>query len=492
MAISATTGAAANDSSGSATSKALPSFNTTIGQDIVVAVALGSTSSSVTSITDTKGNTYTLKKAQNGTGVRTELWQSRNVGAQTSNIITVHFSPATTVAIAAEEYAGTANGSFSPLSRSGWSIPFVDSTFSGSFLGPNVLDGTPSTLWSSANTAFPHEIQLDMGSPQTFSLIEYQSRSDAADFGLWLTFDVYVSTDGVTWGSPIASPTGTDIGAAGAFEVFDLGSSYTKRYLRFVIHTATGNNTASCGELFVGSPASAPSQNTDGVADSGTYLHGGVVTEESGNFAVGAMGFVCASGDTLTAVLGTSRQSSIPAATAVGVALYDNSMLVDGTPEVMTRISTSRQWAVATLELRSLGASAITAADYAAVSAAALQVPRDVRYLNVKSVQMLAGFIGLLDIESRNVRDGVNGIAYTETLVGIGGFTPYTFALTSGSLPTGLTLHTSTGIIDGTPTVVGSSTFTVTVTDSHSVTASRSFTIVVSAAASGGSYAFIG
>src|SRR5882672_1951907 len=55
---SPTTGSAANDSTGAATSKALPSFNLTAGQDVVVAVALGSTSSSVTSITDNNAGDF--------------------------------------------------------------------------------------------------------------------------------------------------------------------------------------------------------------------------------------------------------------------------------------------------------------------------------------------------------------------------------------------------------------------------------------------------
>ena len=47
-----------------------------------------------------------------------------------------------------------------------------------------------------------------------------------------------------------------------------------------------------------------------------------------------------------------------------------------------------------------------------------------------------------------------------------GGIPPYTWALTGGTLPTGLTLNTSTGEVSGTPTVLGSYTFTITVTDS--------------------------
>ena len=57
------------------------------------------------------------------------------------------------------------------------------------------------------------------------------------------------------------------------------------------------------------------------------------------------------------------------------------------------------------------------------------------------------------------------GVNYTTSLVATGGVTPYTFAVTTGALPTGLTLS-STGVISGTPAAAGSFTFTITVTDS--------------------------
>ncbi len=56
------------------------------------------------------------------------------------------------------------------------------------------------------------------------------------------------------------------------------------------------------------------------------------------------------------------------------------------------------------------------------------------------------------------------GIPYNQTLTGSGGVGPYTFALHAGSfLPPGLTL--AGGVISGTPTTVGSTTFTIDVTD---------------------------
>lgn len=59
------------------------------------------------------------------------------------------------------------------------------------------------------------------------------------------------------------------------------------------------------------------------------------------------------------------------------------------------------------------------------------------------------------------------GVAYTQTLTATGGLPPYTYTLT-GSLPAGLSLNSTTGVVSGTPTAVGASSFTITATDSQS------------------------
>lgn len=56
------------------------------------------------------------------------------------------------------------------------------------------------------------------------------------------------------------------------------------------------------------------------------------------------------------------------------------------------------------------------------------------------------------------------GVAYSFQLAASGGSAPYVFSLASGSLPAGLTLS-STGLISGTPTTVGASTFVLAVHD---------------------------
>ncbi|MGA8232932.1 MAG: putative Ig domain-containing protein, partial [Candidatus Acidiferrales bacterium] len=79
------------------------------------------------------------------------------------------------------------------------------------------------------------------------------------------------------------------------------------------------------------------------------------------------------------------------------------------------------------------------------------------------------------------------GSSYSATAAATGGTTPYTWSVSSGTLPTGLTLVASTGTISGSPTASGTSSFTLKVTDSSSPaqTASQAYTIVISAAASG-------
>jgi Putative Ig domain/Bacterial Ig domain len=76
--------------------------------------------------------------------------------------------------------------------------------------------------------------------------------------------------------------------------------------------------------------------------------------------------------------------------------------------------------------------------------------------------------------------------AYKTTLVATGGTTPYTWSVAVGTLPAGLTLASSTGVISGTPTGTGTSSFTVKVTDGASQTASKALSLTVNAGGSGG------
>ena len=86
-----------------------------------------------------------------------------------------------------------------------------------------------------------------------------------------------------------------------------------------------------------------------------------------------------------------------------------------------------------------------------------------------------------LSISSTSLPNGFPSTAYSTTLTAAGGTAPYTWAITSGSLPAGLTLA-STGAISGTPTTAGTSTVTIQVTDTTTPTpqaASKSLSVTI-------------
>ena len=75
------------------------------------------------------------------------------------------------------------------------------------------------------------------------------------------------------------------------------------------------------------------------------------------------------------------------------------------------------------------------------------------------------------------------GAAYSTTLVATPGTSPLVWSFASGTLPPGLTFSTTTGVISGTPTTLGTFNFAVKVVDSSSVpfTVTAPETIVISA-----------
>ncbi len=74
---------------------------------------------------------------------------------------------------------------------------------------------------------------------------------------------------------------------------------------------------------------------------------------------------------------------------------------------------------------------------------------------------------------------GEVGVAYDAVPTTSGGTGPATWSISSGTLPAGLTLDTTTGEVSGTPTSDGTSTFDLVVTDSLGQSASQSETVTV-------------
>lgn len=66
---------------------------------------------------------------------------------------------------------------------------------------------------------------------------------------------------------------------------------------------------------------------------------------------------------------------------------------------------------------------------------------------------------------------GMAGAAFSQTLTGGGGHGPYSWAITSGSLPAGLKLDGTTGAVTGIPTAAGTTSFSVRLTDQSLPTA---------------------
>lgn len=85
-------------------------------------------------------------------------------------------------------------------------------------------------------------------------------------------------------------------------------------------------------------------------------------------------------------------------------------------------------------------------------------------------------------ITTTTLPDGTVGTAYSQTLAASGGFPPYTWALTTGTLPDGLSISTA-GAITGTPTTSGPQTVTVTATDTDGDVGTANITITINATA---------
>jgi fibronectin type 3 domain-containing protein len=189
------------------------------------------TTASYTDVTAANGTTYYyVVSAVNALG---ESGNSAQVSAQPSNV----------------------------LNRSGWAV----SASPNSSAAAKAIDGNTTTRWSTVELQVPGEwFQVDMGSAQTFFQIVLDQGSWPGDYPIG--YQVNVSSDGVNWGSPVATGTGSNPVTTITF------ATQTARYIRV---TQTGNSAGSYWGIAefnvyapLGSPPAAPTGLTAMAASS--------------------------------------------------------------------------------------------------------------------------------------------------------------------------------------------------------------------------------
>jgi len=87
---------------------------------------------------------------------------------------------------------------------------------------------------------------------------------------------------------------------------------------------------------------------------------------------------------------------------------------------------------------------------------------------------------GAISVNPATLPNGFVGTNYSQSLTATGGTAPYTFMVSAGALPNGVSLNASTGALTGTPTASGTFNFTLKATDANTCEGTRAYTVIIS------------
>ncbi len=179
----------------------------------------------------------------------TTIWLNGVAGSEITHVVNTTGgrvyanSPATAMRQTVTEFAGTGTGTGgtgSALDRTGWTA--ISSPTSAE-PAANLLDGSMSTRWTTGTAMVPGQsLTVDMKVAKTFNKLVLDSTGSDLDYARG--YEVYISNDGTTWGSAIASGTGTGPVLTVTF------TARTARYIK-VVQTGTASSWWSSREFNV-------------------------------------------------------------------------------------------------------------------------------------------------------------------------------------------------------------------------------------------------
>jgi len=224
--------------------------------------------------------------------------------------------------------------------------------------------------------------------------------------------------------------------------------------------------SVSSGSLPAGISLSADGNLTGTPTATGTFSFTVKVTDANGQSATQAT--------SITVSAGVSTTFSAPPPAVVGTAYTDTLTATGGT--------TPYTWSVNAGSLPP-GLTLTSAGVLAGTPTTAGSYPFSVNVIDknngiaTTSITLVVGSGLTLTFPAPPA--GQVGVPYTDTLTAAGGTTPYTWSVSAGSLPPGIILTASTGVLAGTPTTAGTFSFTVKVTDASGKTATQATSITI-------------
>ena len=233
---------------------------------------------------------------------------------------------------------------------------------------------------------------------------------------------------------------------------------------------------------------------------SGTITVNGVIAANTVTPAQAATGAVVAfSADASAGFASTSTSGTLPTAPTItvvaptaGGSVGGNDVTISGTNlsgASAVEIGTAAQISAGTATTLSPCATGTTTGCFTVTSSTALDIPsmpaHAVGAVTVQVVTLGETATGSYTYNAGPVLafaappSGEVGAAYSDQLTETGGSGPFVWAVSSGLLPAGVSLGAATGLLSGTPTAAGTSSFTVRVTDASSLSATQSTSISV-------------
>ena len=155
------------------------------------------------------------------------------------------------------------------INKSSWKLVSVDSQHGGNEAA-KAFDGNNSTFWhteySGSEPRCPHTLVVDMGTTYRVTAFTYLARQDGNSNGMVKAYEIYLSNDGKTWGTAVA--TG-EFKNTTALQTATLKKATAGRYLKLVAKSEINNNAwTSAAEIGIQAQSETTALSTPATAGS--------------------------------------------------------------------------------------------------------------------------------------------------------------------------------------------------------------------------------